>query len=1170
MIGSGGGYIKDGWCLGMAKVNPIITVEYPDGSGMVWKQDRVPVDYSNLNSNNKKNDFWKDLIGETDRLVEVVNTAYVAVHELRIKQHISDALVTVSRKAKTADHKVGQSGAYNAVVDLCGERDVLLRTLLQLKTDIGRLQQGVSASAAGGQGAAAGLRDELEHSRETKQKVSDVTEVIYDGITYTKTARSFASLQNEAQYKESWDSLLAEIDILLPIAVNAVQKAQQLPLQSTLEIDRKVYARTPEYLDWSKQWNKGPASVTTQLTHLLRQRNEIFMTLVKAQREIDAENQKASVVNSEVHIVPDVAHTDAGQDDFEKNVLDILKCDKENALAKIRMLDSLQKCVLTELACEAGKEEDAVRQIPLALPEGYKMSTTCPTIPDNIKKMNQTITSLTEDVRIQRDEVAEVQAKIARILRPTVSASSVESIAESEADHDKQAIARLKLEAVQLGREKDQAKVEEERWRRTVAEMRTVIGDKRMNDAKGSHKDAIQALVDLADKKCPKCVMDKPTLDALTAVVGTANPVEGLRKYKHDNEVQIEYLMKLIDATSEGAIDTIVKQFEEFQKKDPLQSSQQKIILTAAGSSKMRLQLEAGVKSDLEEFKKKLNTAFGEYYNADGQLASIQAMFAAIKDAQDDLATFKHVIQSNIDNSWRGYDSHDVEDNVAEFVSDMTKKSHELKNAQKALGVWFTSNGDNATAAITKMIAEIEEVQGQLKSKNQKDVLEEITRLKDFETSVSDILPTKFKGVTIETKDFEKWKDEWQSHTDDMLHFERQLQKATGGHVSLAMSHTDFDDLMDNIEQVKGFLEIDKSGAILPRIQKMQTDMRAFEKTIEQFNSEQEGTVEDARKELVIVKGQLTQCESNLESKKKECASLTETIKQNERMLSKLEETTKALKGELEQLSEQCRATQTENRDLQFQLSRQLARVTQTQQDDSKFKQVVRGASTTTFELNDRARRLLQQLHNIIDPVKDGDDLTVVTQQIIDFITRVYSDKTEKGQCLGSIIDSILQSMSGLEDYDEGVHVLFDHLHEVAQKYSKPRALAKEVHEKREFDTDDTIHEGDDVVRRNQERTSSARNAAPLEESTHKPSEDSKDGARVASVQWHEDRFEPTNTNDHRWKSYASTSKSGNAKSTDRTEHASPAKSSRSSNAHPDIHTDSVTNWLRDLNSVWS
>ena len=101
-------------------------------------------------------------------------------------------------------------------------------------------------------------------------------------------------------------------------------------------------------------------------------------------------------------------------------------------------------------------------------------------------------------------------------------------------------------------------------------------------------------------------------------------------------------------------------------------------------------------------------------------------------------------------------------------------------------------------------------------------------------------------------------------------------------------------------------------------------------------------------------------------------------------------------------------------------------------------------------------------------------------------------------------------------------------------------------------------------------KPSSARNAAPPEESTHKPSEDSKDGARVGSVKWHEDRFEPINTNDHRWTSYASTSKSGNAKSTDRTEHASPAKSNRSSEAHPDIHTDSVTNWLRDLNSVWS
>ena len=62
---------------------------------------------------------------------------------------------------------------------------------------------------------------------------------------------------------------------------------------------------------------------------------------------------------------------------------------------------------------------------------------------------------------------------------------------------------------------------------------------------------------------------------------------------------------------------------------------------------------------------------------------------------------------------------------------------------------------------------------------------------------------------------------------------------------------------MEEIEDVKVFFEIDKSDAILPRIQKMKTDMHECEKTIKQLSSDQSGTVDDAQKQLVIVQSQL-------------------------------------------------------------------------------------------------------------------------------------------------------------------------------------------------------------------------------------------------------------------------------------------------------------------------
>ena len=136
-------------------------------------------------------------------------------------------------------------------------------------------------------------------------RASEVNEVQYEGVPYTKriTTAMYVGMQSEAQYKGMWDGLLLEIETLFPATLAAVTRANafHVPRDMDLPIPKKEQ-RTAEFLNWSKQWKNGPEALKIQMTELLRERNNLFIMLVKATREIDRANQMAA--SSIVHAPP--------------------------------------------------------------------------------------------------------------------------------------------------------------------------------------------------------------------------------------------------------------------------------------------------------------------------------------------------------------------------------------------------------------------------------------------------------------------------------------------------------------------------------------------------------------------------------------------------------------------------------------------------------------------------------------------------------------------------------------------------------------------------------------------------------------------------------------------------------------------------------------------------
>jgi hypothetical protein len=311
-------------------------------------------------------------MAKKDEMLLAVNNAIDELNELRKKKSIVEVTERMTSTSKGSEWSAWASNddKYKALLLETKTLYEIFESVVASLAEIRKrpVDTNTSSPAAAGASPLVSVDEEnagVEDSEVTHTKLSDITEVTYNGTTYKKySAKSYAGLSTEVQYHELWDTLLKEIEDLFPIAVMAIQQANQLHVDKSHNYDvpnKANFTRDAKFLNWSDQWNKGPAAVNIQMNALMRDVNVLFMSIAKSQRDIDA--AKAHVVESDVAIAPQVAHTDAGQDDFEKNVLYVLQCDKESAVAKIRMLDSLQKCVLKELACEAGKEEDTVRQL---------------------------------------------------------------------------------------------------------------------------------------------------------------------------------------------------------------------------------------------------------------------------------------------------------------------------------------------------------------------------------------------------------------------------------------------------------------------------------------------------------------------------------------------------------------------------------------------------------------------------------------------------------------------------------------------------------------------------------------------------------------------------------------------------------------------------------------
>jgi hypothetical protein len=176
-----------------------------------------PANAVTLYKNSKPDQKNRFLVGihKKDAILIAVNNAIDELNEIRKKRN-KVLLAKKTSKSKSGDWSaLGNDTKY---VSLVVETNGLYASLVEIVAEIANPDAApvatTNAAAAGASPAPvaasyaevgnavvqtigtdgvdtdAGVRDELEHSLETKQKVSDVTEVIYDGITYTKKTPS--------------------------------------------------------------------------------------------------------------------------------------------------------------------------------------------------------------------------------------------------------------------------------------------------------------------------------------------------------------------------------------------------------------------------------------------------------------------------------------------------------------------------------------------------------------------------------------------------------------------------------------------------------------------------------------------------------------------------------------------------------------------------------------------------------------------------------------------------------------------------------------------------------------------------------------------------------------------------------------------------------------------
>jgi hypothetical protein len=304
-----------------------------------------------------------------------------------------------------------------------------------------------------------------------------------------------------------------------------------------------------------------------------------------------------------------------------------------------------------------------------------------------------------------------------------------------------------------------------------------------------------------------------------------------------------------------------------------------------------------------------------------------------------------------------------------------------------------------------------------------------------------------------------------------------------------------------------------------------------------------------------------------LESKKKECDSLTETQKQNTTMLSKLEDTTKALKIEQDELLEQCRANKLENRHLQFELSRLQVLETNTQQHDSKLKKIATGAPTKMLELNDRVSNLLRQLQHILDTKNPFADEVLMAKAFVQIVQMQYSDLDQLLKCYEVIVNEYFETMSrqaslGGEDREHILQVLHEQMDRIMTSLSTHPVNETHSGEEIEFGMDGD--QGDSLLSKERNRS-----GLPTDESAGatKHYSSAKYNQSHSSQARGESAAAATSSNQHEAQVITWAEADARAARQDNQQTTAPSSTSGQTARIP---ADSVTNWLRDLNSVWS
>jgi hypothetical protein len=229
-------------------------------------------------------------MAKKDEMLLAVNNAIDELNELRKKKSIVEVTERMTSTSKGSEWSAWASNddKYKALLLETKTLYEIFESVVASLAEIRKrpVDTNTSSPAAAGASPLVSVDEEnagVEDSEVTHTKLSDITEVTYNGTTYKKySAKSYAGLSTEVQYHELWDTLLKEIEDLFPIAVMAIQQANQLHVDKSHNYDvpnKANFTRDAKFLNWSDQWNKGPAAVNIQMNALMRDVNVLFMSI---------------------------------------------------------------------------------------------------------------------------------------------------------------------------------------------------------------------------------------------------------------------------------------------------------------------------------------------------------------------------------------------------------------------------------------------------------------------------------------------------------------------------------------------------------------------------------------------------------------------------------------------------------------------------------------------------------------------------------------------------------------------------------------------------------------------------------------------------------------------------------------------------------------------------